>query len=119
MKTQEAAKRSGSATRSRATRYEIVTAVRYRVRGESTWQEGLLKNFSISGMLIAATQPLEEGTSIEMRFTLPAELEGKTAADVCSRGFVVRSERDKTSRGTVYIAAKILHSHLLRHSEPE
>ena len=117
MKTLEGTKRSGPAIFPRATRYEIVTAIRYRIRGESIWQEGILKNFSITGMLIAAKQPLEAGTSIEMKFTLPAEVNGTSAADVCSRGVVVRSENQNILGGSFYIAAKVLHSHLLRHSD--
>lgn len=119
MKRQEASNHARSTIDPRATRFEIVTTVWYRVRGDSTWREGMLKNFSISGMLFTAEQPLERGTSIEMKFTLPVALEGKCAADLSCRGFVVRSEKHGTTGSAVRIAAKVLHSHLLRHSELE
>lgn len=117
MEIREVTKRTRSTALPRATRYEIVTPLSYRLRGESAWREGLLKNFSISGMLIAAEQTLDIGTSIEMRFTLPIELKGAPAADVFCRGYVVRSTRDRTTNGTVNIAAKISYSHLLRQSQ--
>jgi hypothetical protein len=117
MKRQEATNHVRSTIDPRATRFEIVTTVWYRVRGETTWHEGMLQNFSISGMLFTAEQPLKQGTSIEMKFTLPIELEGKHAADLSCRGFVVRSERQGMKGSAVHIAAKVLHSHLLRHSE--
>lgn len=79
----------------------------------------MLENFSISGMLFTAAQPLKQGTSIEMKFTLPIELKGKRAADLSCRGFVVRSERQGMKGSAVQIAAKVLHSHLLRQSELE
>lgn len=115
MKTKEATKRSRSAIIPRARRYEIVTTIWYRVRGESEWQEGLLKNFSISGMLITAKHPLEVGVNIEMKFKLPIELKGNCAADVFCRGSVVRSEQDTSTNDFVNIAARITYSHLLRH----
>ncbi|MGC8548852.1 MAG: PilZ domain-containing protein [Acidobacteriaceae bacterium] len=76
-----------------------------------------MKNFSISGMLFVADQPIQRGTSIEMRFTLPVELKDRCPADVCCRGTVVRSEQNAKPGSPIYIAAKILHSHLLRHKE--
>ena len=119
MKRQEATSHVRSTMDPRATRFEIVTTVWYRVRGESMWREGMLKNFSISGMLFTAEQPLKYGTSIEMKFSLPIKLEGRHAADLSCRGFVVRSERQGMKGSAVQIAAKVLHSHLLRHSELE
>lgn len=118
MSTREATNRDRSSALPRATRYDIVTTLLYRVRGETTWQEGLLKNFSVSGMLIAAKHPLDVGTSIEMRFTLPIELKGSSAADVFCRGYVVRSTKELSSDKFVTIAARLSYSHLLRQSDP-
>ena len=117
MGTKEATNRSRSTEFPRATRYEIVTPLWYRVRGETTWREGLLKNFSISGMLIAAKESLDVGTSIEMRFTLPIELKGSCAADVFCRGYVVRSTKEFNKDAFVSIAARLSYSHLLRQAE--
>lgn len=117
MTTKEATNRSKTTLLPRATRYDIVTTLWYRARGESTWREGMLKNFSISGMLISAKQPLDVGTSIEMKFTLPIELKGTPAADVFCRGYVVRSMRESTADSFVRIAARLSYSHLIRPSD--
>lgn len=119
MRAKEATTRSRPVTIPRATRYEIVTTLWYRARGNTDWQEGLLKNFSISGMLISAQQPLDVGTNIEMKFALPLELKGKCAADVFCRGTVVRIEKDIGGKTNVNMAARISYSHLSRHSEIE
>lgn len=99
---------------SRARRYEIGTPIRYRVRGEREWREGVTENISISGVLIRASHALEPNTSIEMRFLLPVELEGEFAAEVFCRGLVVRSSSRPAFAGTTAIAARILHSRFLR-----
>jgi hypothetical protein len=99
---------------SRARRYEIGTLIRYRVRGEREWREGVTENISISGVLIHTSHALEPNTSIEMRFLLPVELEGEFAAEVFCRGLVVRSSGHPEQAGTTTIAARILHSRFLR-----
>lgn len=114
MRTKEAAERGKAMEIPRARRYGISTTILYRIRGENTWRKGMLKNISTSGLLIAADKPLNEGTNIEMRFTLPVELQGKHAADVSCRGYVVRSESETTPEGEVNIAAKISYSRLIR-----
>lgn len=114
MKTKEATNHSIVMEVPRARRYGIVTTIRYRVRGEKTWREGMLKNISMSGLLMAADWPLDEGTNVEMRFTLPVELKGKRAADVWCRGIVIRSEREAAAKGAVNIATRLSFSRLLR-----
>lgn len=99
---------------SRAQRYEIGTLIRYRVRGEQEWHEGMTENISISGMLIRANRALQPRTAIEMRFLLPIELDGERAAEVFCRGLVIRSSKCRFPAGTVTIAAKIVHSRFLR-----
>src|ERR1700744_950844 len=84
----------------RARRYEIGTALRFRVRGEREWHEGLTENISISGMLIRTGRALEPKTAIEMRFFLPVELDGEYAAEVFCRGFVIRSSKCRIPAGT-------------------
>jgi hypothetical protein len=101
----------------RARRYEIGTAIRFRVRGERDWHEGLTENISISGLLIRSGRALDPKTAIEMRFFLPVELDGECAAEVFCRGFVIRSSKCRIPVGTYTIAAKILHSRFLRRME--
>lgn len=98
----------------RARRYEIGTAIRFRVRGEREWQEGLTENISVSGLLIRSGRALDPRTAIEMRFFLPVELDGECAAEVFCRGFVIRSSKCRIPAGTWTIAARIMHSRFLR-----
>lgn len=99
---------------SRAHRYDIDTVIRYRVRGDREWREGVTENISISGVLIRTAHPLDPNTAIEMRFFLPVELDGECAAEVFCRGMVVRSSKSTISAGAATIAAKIIHSRFLR-----
>lgn len=106
---------NGSPTEiARAQRYAIDTLLRYRVRGEREWREGVMENISISGVLLRTTQPLEADTILEMRFLLPVELEGECAAEVICRGSVIRSEEDTDPDGNIKVAARIIHSRFLR-----
>jgi len=99
---------------SRARRYEIGAAIRYRIRGEREWREGAMENISFSGVLIRATDLVHPDTIIEMRFLLPVELNGECAAEVLCQGSVVRSSKCSEPVGSVTIAARINHSRLLR-----
>ena len=98
----------------RARRYEIGTAIRFRVRGEREWYEGLTENISVSGLLIRSVKALNPRTAIEMRFFLPVELDGECAAEIFCRGFVIRSSKCRIPAGSYTIAAKIMHSRFLR-----
>lgn len=102
------------ANMSRARRYEIGAAIRYRVRGEREWREGAMENISFSGVLIRTTDFVRPETIIEMRFLLPVELNGECAAEVLCQGSVVRSSNCSEPAGSVTIAARINHSRLLR-----
>lgn len=99
---------------SRARRYAIGAALRYRVSGEQEWREGVMENISISGVLLRAAKPLAPNTMIELRFSLPVELHGESAADVLCRGSVVRSSHRGVPGGPVNIAARIVHSRFVR-----
>lgn len=103
---------------SRARRYDIGTVIRYRVRGERDWHEGMTENISISGVLIRTSRSLKPDTAIEMRFFLPVELQGECAAEVFCRGLVVRSSQAGGPDGEVAIAARIVHSRFLRQMGP-
>lgn len=98
----------------RARRYGIGTEVRFRVRGEREWQEGVMENISISGLLMRTSHSLNPQTSIEMRFVLPIELNGECAAEVMCRGSVVRSSGNTPRDGFAIVAARIDHFRFLR-----
>jgi PilZ domain len=101
----------------RAQRYEIDTTLRYRIRGEKEWREGVMKNISISGVLLHADNSLPQDTVIEMRFSLPIHLNGENAAEVLCRGSVVRSSKCEGSDVAAVVAAKINHSRFLRQKD--
>jgi hypothetical protein len=101
----------------RAQRYEIDTMLRYRIRGEREWREGVMKNISISGVLLHAANSLPPDTVIEMRFSLPIHLNGENAAEVLCRGSVVRSAKCEGPGVAAIVAAKIKHSRFLRQKD--
>src|SRR5208282_3237444 len=101
----------------RAHRYEIGTVMRYRIRGQQEWREGLMKNISISGVLIRAADFVAPDTAIEMRFFLPVHLEGQSAAEVVCRGSIVRSSKCNEMGEAAMVAARINHSRFLRQRE--
>ena len=101
----------------RAERYDINTVVAYRNRGKMEWHKGVMKNVSISGVLICAESMLPEETAIELKFSLPVQLEGgEFAAGVLCRASVVRSWKCEDARGksAAMVAARITHSQFLR-----
>ena len=103
----------------RAQRYEINTAMCYRIRGEEQWQEGAVKNISITGVLIRTDTFLELGTAIEVRFALPVHLRGESAAEVLCRGSVVRSSKCEEPGEAAMVAARIEHWRFLRKKNRE
>jgi hypothetical protein len=98
----------------RARRYGITASIRYHVGGANVWREGTIENISVSGVLLCTDQPLEVDTAIEMRFVLPVELIGESAAEVICRGVVVRSFPAVGLEGGIKVAAKIVSSRFLR-----
>lgn len=98
----------------RANRYQIRVAIRYRVRGEGEWRQGVTENISMSGVLVRTKRSLDRHTAIEMRFFLPLELHDECAAEIFCRGTVVRSSECTADAGSVFFAAKIVHSRFLR-----
>jgi hypothetical protein len=99
----------------RARRYDICAAMRYRVRGKKDWHEGLMRNMSISGVLLSTSFSLPLEAIIEMRFSLPVHLtSGEPAAEVLCRGSVVRTSRNELAGGELLVAARVTHSRFLR-----
>jgi|ERR1700761_1200660 len=103
----------------RAQRYEINTTMRYRIRGEKQWREGVVKNISISGVLIHAAAFLELETEIELRFSLPVHLRDESAAELVCRGSVVRSSKCEGFDKAALAAARIEHWRFLRKKNVE
>jgi hypothetical protein len=101
----------------RAQRYEIGTTVGYRIKGEKEWREGVMKNISVSGVLIHAAGSLPRDTVIEMRFSLPVHLNGENAAEILCRGSVVRSSESERPGVASLVAARISHSRFLRQKD--
>ena len=102
----------------RAQRYEINATSRYRIRGDKQWRESIVRNISISGVLIDTTSFLELETEIEVRFSLPVHLRGESAAEVLCRGSVVRSSNYEEGDAAV-AAATIKHWRFLRRKTEE
>jgi hypothetical protein len=103
----------------RAQRYEISMTMRYRIRGEKQWREGVVKNISISGVLIYATTFLELETEIELRFSLPVHLRDESAAELLCRGSVVRSSKCEGFDKAALAAARIKRWRFLRKKNAE
>ena len=100
----------------RAHRYEICTVVRYRVRGEHKWYEGITENISTTGLLIRADYLPDPDTTIELNFYLPVALYGERAAEVCCRGVIVRLANCVAPTGAIAFASTIVHARLLRYA---
>lgn len=88
--------------------------MRYRIRGERSWREGVVENISASGLLFQGEQLVEPNTQIELNFILPGKLAGEKSARVVGRGMIVRSSMGTGAFGTAIMAATITHSRLVR-----
>jgi PilZ domain len=100
---------------SRAQRFPIRGAMRYRIRGEKLWREGVAENISVSGMLFRGEHFVKPNTPIEVSFVLPGkQRSGESGAKVVSHGIVVRSTVSPGESGTAMMAAKITHPRLQR-----
>jgi hypothetical protein len=106
--------RAGQSDVLRAERYEIGTAIRFRIQGERGWHCGMTENISVTGVLIRASLDLDPNTAIEMKFVLPVELSGESAAEIICRGVIVRSSKCNPPSGAIVIASTITHSRFLR-----
>ncbi|MGA7652909.1 MAG: WecB/TagA/CpsF family glycosyltransferase [Terracidiphilus sp.] len=88
----------------RAKRYEVETAVRFRIRGEENWRDGVTGNISASGVLFRSDYIVKTSTPIEMKLELPLELRGEESAEVFRRGVIVRSAMCSTESGAIKLA---------------
>lgn len=88
----------------RAKRYEVETAVRFRIRGEESWRDGVTGNISASGLLFRSDYLVNPRTPIEIKLELPLELRGEGGAEMFRRGVVVRSAVCSTEFCTAKVA---------------
>lgn len=100
--------------RPRAQRYEIDAAIHFRAIGEKIWNQGFIRNISISGILIQTDRIYPLGTPLKMRFVLPVDLNGKAPAEVYCRAVVIRSSPTQQTPGSGFLAATIDQSRLVR-----
>jgi hypothetical protein len=74
-------------------RFGIQTAVRYRIRGERSWQEGVTQSISSSDVLFSGEKFIEPGTPIELTFTLPLGMAGEAGVKVMCHGVTEKSDK--------------------------
>ena len=98
----------------RAQRFPIQAIMRYRIRGERSWREGVVENISASGLLFQGEQLMKPDTQIELNFILPGKSVGEKSARVVGRGMIVRSSAIPGMFGAAIMAATITHSRLVR-----
>ena len=76
----------------RAPRFPLRIALRYRPAGDDAWRDGRSENISRSGVLFRTDQSPATQTTIEMMLTLQGELGEDVYGMVICRGRVVRVE---------------------------
>ena len=77
----------------------------------------MTENISRSGVLFRADQLFERETPLEMRFTLPVEINGQPAAVVACRGYVVRTVPPSVLDAVPSLAATISRYRIVRTKE--
>ncbi|MGH9433567.1 MAG: PilZ domain-containing protein [Terriglobia bacterium] len=82
-----------SAPSHRAGRYPVRTAIRFRVRGEDEWREGVTEDISRTGVFLRSSFLPDIGAKVEMVLSLPAGVWGKSPGEVLGQGQVVRLTR--------------------------
>jgi hypothetical protein len=75
--------------------FAIQTALRYRVRGERNWHDGLTETISRTSVLFRGEDLIEPNTPVELTFTLPVKLAAEGGVKVMCRG--VTEISDQTS----------------------
>jgi hypothetical protein len=112
------AEEAKAVSRTRAQRYPIQVALRYRTASESEWHRGQTENISRSGVLFQADRVLEVNTPVELSFPLPVEVGGEPGALVFCEGRIVRTVLPATTDARPALAAKILDFLFVRSREP-
>jgi PilZ domain len=91
----------------RARRFVIHMPLRYHQPGENVWRHGRVENISRTGVLFSAEELMDLSAPIEMRFQLPVEIGGATAAQVLCAGEIVRTVPPPSSGQLPFLAAQI------------
>ena len=83
---------SATASRgSRAPRFSVQLAMKYRPHGDSTWRSAMTENISRSGVLFRAADDVDPQTPIELLLVLPGAVSGEPPSRLRCDGRVVRS----------------------------
>jgi len=72
--------------------FAIQTAIRYRVRGEHNWHDGVTETISGSSVLFRGETMIEPNTMLELTFNLPVKLPGDAGGKVMCSGVTVASD---------------------------
>ena len=100
----------------RARRFCTQTSMRYQVRGEDHWREGVTENISSSGVLFRGRHFTALKTQIEMNLALPVVDSDAPAELICS-GTVVRADLSRNGDGLATIATKTSKYRFMRSSK--
>ena len=100
----------------RAPRFPLRIALRYRPAGEADWREARSENISRSGVLFRTDQSPEMQTAIEMMLSLHGEIGEDVYGTVICRGRVVRVEPGVPGDPRPAVAATIA-GYRLMHSQ--
>ncbi len=98
----------------RALRFQISTAMRYRIAGDKIWREGWVENISVTGMLFSTAELIEAGKSIDVRLVLPGKRLGGVGGTMVSKGRVVRSWPIRDTFHHALVATALVAPRLLR-----
>ncbi|MDR3727272.1 MAG: hypothetical protein P4K86_09550 [Terracidiphilus sp.] len=98
----------------RAQRFPIHAPLRYCIRGEKQWREGILENISITGLLFKGAFLVERNTSIELNIVLPARPANAQGARIVCQGTILRSWTCSGVPPMAMMAAAITHTRLVR-----
>jgi PilZ domain len=91
----------------RARRIKMDAPARYRVKNLGSWNEGLIRNLSQSGVLLRGQQRFPENTLVEMVFEMPEEISGQKNSKVLCQGRITRM-KDAQKAEAPEFAASIL-----------
>lgn len=92
----------------RARRLKLHSPLRYRVKHQTAWHEGVIENLSQSGVLIHGTEHLPPNTLVEMIFEMPEEISGQKNSSVLCQGRIIRSQAFKDAAEGSELAAAVL-----------
>lgn len=95
------------AEKTRAQRFKLQIALRYRANGDGHWRKGMTRNISWSGVLFRGENWADPSNPLEISLVLPKERTRESAAEVVCQATVMRSERCASDGGGAIIAIRI------------